>query len=422
MKILISESQYYRLLESQISLFPDENTDLVSNEPKDLSLDEPNKLKVNKPKPIKVNTPSFPGQEDLFSGEPNNNIYILCKKYKNYQNLPYCDLYKYWAELTDSKEKDSLNISVGILDNKFRYYVKSYLPKIIELSLDSNNPAQYLETISDFMNNEKFNQDERKKQLSKLDPKTSHDDLEKTLTSIRNKVYQEYENSFVGEGKVFDKNPTLLKLKYKDDKTNKNSFFQLVKQIQDDGADKEKIAKDIKIYIDESVKEFKEDPEKMKADVKTNVPLVLSSGTEIFSAGTYFEIKKFGPNVDSHLSEFFAIFKQTYLSSKKADYIDTYNNLIKTLYNEVKDKHSDFLDDIKSKIGGIILDNYIIIKIEDVDLYWSFLGQRKNENRLSIRYQLKSGDIIGYECNPYNNILKEVPITSKNIEKIGILE
>lgn len=419
MKILISESQYYRLFESQISLFPDENTDLVSNEPKDLSLDEPNKLKINKPKPIKVNTPSFPGQEDLFSGEPNNYIYILCKKYKNYQNLPYCDLYKYWSELTDSKEKDSLNISVGILDNKFRYYVKSYLPKIIELSLDSNNPVQYLETISDFMNNEKFNQDERKKQLSKLDPETSHDDLEKTLTSIRNKVYQEYENSFAGE--VFSKNPTLLKLKYKDDKTNKNSFFQLVKQIQDDGADEKKIAKDIKIYIDESFNEFKEDPEKMKADVKTNVPLVLSDGSEIFSADTYFEIKKFGPNVDSHLSEFFAIFKQSYLSSKKPDYIKTYNNLIKTLYNEVKG-HSDFLDDIKSKIGGIILDNYIIIKIEDVDLYWSFLGQRKNENRLSIRYQLKPGKIIGYECNPSNNILKEVEITPEITGKIGILE
>jgi hypothetical protein len=422
MKILISESQYYRLFESQISLFPDENTDLVSSEPKDLSLDEPNKLKVNKPKPIKVNTPSFPGQEDLFSGEPNNNIYILCKKYKNYQDLPYCELYKVWSELKDSNEKNSLNNSIGILNNKFRYYVKSYLPKIIELSLDSNNPVQYLETISDFMNNEKFNQDERKKQLSKLDPKTSHDDLEKTLTSIRNKVYQEYENSFVGENKVFDKNPTLLKLNYKDSETNKNSFFQLVKQIQDDGADEKKIAEDITKYIKISVDEFKTDPEKMKADVKTNQALKLKNGKEIFSAGTYFEIKKFGPNVDSHLSEFFAIFKQTYLSSQKPEYIDTYNNLIKTLYNEVKGKHSEFLDDIKSKIGGIILDNYIIIKIEDVDLYWSFLGQRKNENRLSIRYQLKPGKIIGYECNPSNNILKEVPITPEITGKIGILE
>lgn len=384
MKILISESQYYRLFET---------TDLESGE-----------------------------TADLESGE-TNYIYDLCQKKEVYDKLPYCELYVFWKTLTNQDEKDSLNESVKVLFEKHSRLGNGVLPKIIRLALGTNNPTQYLKTISNFINNKKFDDDETKKRLSNLDSETSYDDLDAELTKARNRVYQEYENSFVGE--VFSKNPTLLKLKYKDSKKNKNTFFQLVKQIQDEKGDEKKIAKDIKIYIDESIVEFKNDPEKMKADVKTNVPLGLSGDSgnfkEIFSAGTYFEIKKFEPNVDSHLSEFFAIFKQTYLSSKKDDYVDTYNNLIKTLYNEVKG-HTEFLDDIKSKIGGIILDNYIIIKIEDVDLYWSFLGQRKNENRLSIRYQLKSGDIIGYECNPYNNILKEVPITSKNIEKIGILE
>ena len=389
MKILISESQYYRLFET---------TDLESGETTDSESGE---------------------TTDLESGEINNYIYDLCQKREESDTLPYCQLYVFWKTLTNQDEKDSLNKSVKVLFEKHSRLGNGVLPKIIRLALGTNNPTQYLETISNFINNKKFDDDETKKRLSNLDSETSYDDLDAELTKVRNKVYQEYENSFVGE--VFSKNPTLLKLKYKDSETNKNTFFQLVKQIQDDKGDEKKIAKDIKIYIDESIVEFKNDPEKMKADVKTKVSLKLSGGSEIFSAGTYFEIKKFGLNVDSHLSEFFAIFKQTYLSSKKADYIDTYNNLIKTLYNEVKG-HTEFLDDIKSKIGGIILDNYIIIKIEDVDLYWSFLGQRKNENRLSIRYQLKSGDIIGYECNPYNNILKEVPIKSKNIEKIGILE
>lgn len=402
MKILISESQYYRLFET---------TDLESGEPTDLESGETADLVSHKP-------------TELVSTKTNNIIQQLCADYPD-TNLPYCDLLKRSEE---TKDGEVLNGYVEKLFNIFSHKRSGPLPRIIKSSLDTNNITQYLKTISNFISNDNFNQDERKKQLLKLDKLSqsekidkdiSDDELEKLLTDVRNKVYQEYENSFVGE--VFSKNPTLLKLKYKDSKKDKNTFFQLVKQIKDDKGDEKKIAKDIKIYIDESIVEFKNDPEKMKADVKTNVPLVLSSGTEIFSAGTYFEIKKFEPNVDSHLSEFFAIFKQTYLSSKKADYIDTYNNLIKTLYNEVKG-HTEFLDDIKSKIGGIILDNYIIIKIEDVDLYWSFLGQRKNENRLSIRYQLKSGNIIGYECNPYNNILKEEPITSKITGKIGILE
>lgn len=406
MKILISESQYYRLFETT-DLEPGEPTDLESGETANLVSDKPT---------------------ELVSTETNNKIQQLCVDYPD-STLPYCDLLKRSKE---TKDGEVLNGYVEKLFNIFSHRRSGPLPRIIKSSLDTNNITQYLKTISNFISNDNFNQDERKKQLLKLDKLSqsekidkdiSDDELEKLLTDVRNKVYQEYENSFVGE--VFSKNPTLLKLKYKDSEKNKNSFFQLVKQIKDDEGDEKKIAKDIKIYIDESILEFKNDPEKMKADVKTNMPLVLSGDSgnfkEIFSAGTYFEIKKFGLNVDSHLSEFFAIFKQTYLSSKKDDYIGTYNNLIKTLYNEVKG-HTEFLDDIKSKIGGIILDNYIIIKIEDVDLYWSFLGQRKNENRLSIRYQLKSGNIIGYECNPYNNILKEVPIKSKKIEKIGILE
>ena len=83
-----------------------------------------------------------------------------------------------------------------------------------------------------------------------------------------------------------------------------------------------------------------------------------------------------------------------------------------------------FLENIKSKIGGIILDNYTIIKIEDVDLYWSFLGQRKkDEFRLSIRYQLKPDkEIIGYKCNPNSVELEKVKIAQGNRERIGILE
>ena len=386
MKILISESQYYRLFET---------TDLEFGEPTDLT-----------------------------SGETNNYIYDLCQKREESDTLPYCQLYEFWKTLTNQDEKDSLNESVRVLyDDVTSRLGNGILPKIIKSALDSNNIVQYLKTISDFIHNADFNEEETRKRLSKLKPDTSYDDLERVLTDIRYNAYQEYENSFVGEGKVFDKNATNLTLDYRATKTDENSFFNLVKQIKNDETKKENITNEIIKHIDRSIDEFIKDTKKLKADVKSNQPL-LYKGNVIFSTNTYFEIKKFAPNVDSHLSEFFSIFKQSYIIGKKSEYIQTYNELINDIYKNVKDKHSEFLENIKSKIGGIILDNYTIIKIEDVDLYWSFLGQRKkDEFRLSIRYQLKPDkEIIGYKCNPNSVELEKVKIAQGNRERIGILE
>jgi hypothetical protein len=212
-----------------------------------------------------------------------------------------------------------------------------------------------------------------------------------------------------------------VNLDYRGNRLNEDSFFELVKIIKNDESKLEEISNKIIKNIDGSVKKFIDDTTKMKADVKTKVPLVLSDGSEIFGANTYFEIKKFSPNVDSHLSEFFSIFKQSDLISEKPEYLPTYNKLITTIYTKIKDRYTEFLKDIKSKIGGIILDNYTIIKIEDVDLYWSFKGQRKHEYRLSIRYQVKSGEKTAYKCNPNTNILKEVPIKPKSNERIGVI-
>jgi hypothetical protein len=402
MKILISESQYYRLFET---------TDLESGETADLESGEPTDLVSDKP-------------TELVSTGINNYINYLCQKKEGYDNLPYCKLYEYWLDLKTSKDKKSLIDSVKALFTDVSSRLgNGLLPKIINLALESNSPVQYLKTIFLFINNKKFNNDETKKRLldlTKSGVTISDDDLETVLTSARNKVYQEYENSFVGENKVFDKHSTYVNLDYRGNRLNEDSFFELVKIIKNDESKMEEISNKIIENIDGSVKNFIDDTTKMKADVKTNKSLVCN-GKEIFSANTYFEIKKFSPNVDSHLSEFFSIFKQSDLISEKPEYLPTYNKLITTIYTKIKDRYTEFLKDIKSKIGGIILDNYTIIKIEDVDLYWSFKGQRKHEYRLSIRYQVKSGEKTAYKCNPSNNILEEVPIKPKSNERIGVI-
>ena len=409
MKILISESQYYRLFETTDSE-SGETTDLESGEPTDLESGETADLVSDKP-------------TELVSNGITNYINYLCQKKERYDNLPYCELYKYWEELKISKDKESLIKSVKVLFEKHSRLGNGVLPKIIKLALGTNNPTQYLETISNFINNKKFDDDETKKRLSNLDSETSYDDLDTELTKARNRVYQEYENSFVGEDKVFDKHSTYVNLDYRSNRLNEESFFELVKRIKNDESKLEEISNKIIENIDGSIKNFITDTTKMKADVKTKVSLKLSGGSEIFSANTYFEIKKFSPNVDSHLSEFFSIFKQSDLISEKLEYLPIYNKLITTIYTKIKDedKYKEFLEDIKNKIGGIILDNYKIVKIEDVDLYWSFLGQRKHEYRLSIRYQIKSGEKIAYKCDPKTNILKKVKIDPKSNERMGVI-
>jgi hypothetical protein len=48
--------------------------------------------------------------------------------------------------------------------------------------------------------------------------------------------------------------------------------------------------------------------------------------------------------------------------------------------------------------------------------------ERKNENRLSIRYQLKpEKEIIAFKCDPYSQELIEVPIPKLKINKVGVI-
>jgi hypothetical protein len=51
---------------------------------------------------------------------------------------------------------------------------------------------------------------------------------------------------------------------------------------------------------------------------------------------------------------------------------------------------TDYLEKVKSQIGGIIYEYDTIVPIEYIDLYWSNKGQRGcNEKRLSIRFRIK---------------------------------
>ena len=69
-----------------------------------------------------------------------------------------------------------------------------------------------------------------------------------------------------------------------------------------------------------------------------------------------------------------------------------YNELIQRIFEWLQSSAiaEDYLEKVKSQIGGIIYEYDTIVPIEYIDLYWSNKGQRGcDEKRLSIRFRIK---------------------------------
>jgi len=431
MKVLIREDQYNRiysefkeklhiLFEStQGVLFSDE--ELKKIKPKNVIITQDiadllvrhNKIKPTKQR--KSTKPTKPTKQTLPLDVETNYIDFLCNENPD-TNLPYCKLAEE-SKNFQPEEITSLNKSIDSLFKVFKSKPSGPIPRIIKLALLENTSiVKFLENISKFITNNEYDNKKIKRKLEKLSKKGSTISLTE-LDEILKSVSNNYEESFVGKGKVFDKYQTSLVLEYNCDETLEINFFKLIQQIKDNNVDANEIINNITSCIGNTINSAKV----IKADVVTNTDLYCDK-IKIFNKGTYFEVKDFKYYTDSHLSEFFSIFKQTKLKSEKPKYIEIYNKVISALYKSLDNNHSDFLDNIKKNIGGIILADNLIVKIEDIDLYWSFLGQRKNENRLSIRYQLKpEKEIIAYKCNPYSAELTAVPITTGIINKIGVI-
>ena len=79
----------------------------------------------------------------------------------------------------------------------------------------------------------------------------------------------------------------------------------------------------------------------------------------------------------------------------------------------------DYLNKVKSQIGGIIYEYDTIVPIEYIDLYWSNKGQRGcNEKRLSIRFRIKekTNEIKTFRYRNQDElipVIKTVPYTEK---------
>jgi len=359
---------------------------------------------------------------DMFDTDYLNLLYRNSKKGNN--NSAY-KLLAIRASLENKSLEDDLNKSIETLYKFFNRKNSGLLPKILELALiDRNKTINDLKIVSNFINDTDFNDDVTKKQLLKLRNMTEvPDDLEDILRNVRGKEYSKYEKSY--EGDYFEVKRTALSLQYKCGEDLDKSFLEKIQKFKSVTAEE---FKKLLVNIKNCVKSSLSEKVVIKSDISSKTPLyVMDNGvkTEVFKKGSNFEVKMMDVNIDSYLSEFFSIFKQTENKEYKGAYLEIYNSVIRGLYEWVKGEGQEYLNSIKNNMEGIAYENYIIVPINYIDFYWSNVGQRGcNELRLSIRFRIKAEyqnkKIEAYVFTKTSDILekKELLVSKQEVEKI----
>jgi Fe-Mn family superoxide dismutase len=309
----------------------------------------------------------------------------LCTKQR--VNKPFCRLYQ-MSRYLDEDTKVNLEVALEVLIDYFRLKNVGLFPAIVELSLqDEGRTVNYLKLLADFIEDDKFDKTNTKRILNRQrNSNVVPNNLEDLLKQARTLEHQKYEERFLGD--YFDKKATFLRLDYKCDDDAKDTLFTLLTKVKS----KEKT---IDLVFEQMIKCIEKSLDSgtyyLKADVVSKKDLKYNDEV-IFKSGTYFEVKKMDPFIDSYLSEFFSIFKETSIGQFKGEYLGMYNELIQKVYDWLisNPKATEYLNKVKSQIGGIIYEYDTIVPIEYIDLYWSNKGQRGcDEKRLSIRFKIK---------------------------------
>lgn len=361
-----------------------------------------------------------------------NFIYGLCDQAlkRKLKSSPFCELKKYYDE---TPAKDKLLLAVKEIHD---FLVVGYthglnrgvFPRTVKLSLKTNDPVQTLDIIAFFI---KHNKDEIKKDLKtknidkekfksetkikeielikKLSKYRGKDDspenLDDFLSQIRNLTYQEYEDSLTTD--ELKQKKTFLELDYGCTDDIDETLIKLLEIIKKAEPEKkyEKFNEIFTKVTDCLLSFMNTDTNVIKADAVYDLDEPMSyEGKPVIMPGDYIEIKKMDPEVDSYLSEFFSIFKQTKLiKSKKRDYIILYNYFVDMLFEWILKHGEVYRQKVIDGMSGIIYDNNLFVPKDQIQVYWSNRGQRGcDERRLSLRFRLRPGldKMVGYVYTP----------------------
>jgi Fe-Mn family superoxide dismutase len=341
--------------------------------------------------------------------------YFCNKKNTSDENKKvYCDLIELRNEIGDEQLVKDLNDATERIVKFFNVRNTSALRKIFNVALygeNSDRTINFLKIISDFIADDNYSESVVKKKLLKIkDQDIISNDLNEVLRQVRELEYAKYEKSF--EGKQFEIKQTKLELNYSCDPGDVSNLFTMIDDVKSKKQEFANTLKKIKTCVTNSLNS--EIPP-IKTDLVSKEPLYIEElvngelvQKEIFPANSHFEVKKMDVEIDSYLSEFFSIFKQSTLKTFKQTHSDLYNVMIRHIYDFVKKNGQEYLNKIREKLAGVIFDNNIIVPINNIYFYWSNKGQRGcDELRLSIRFRVfdLNGKIETYKYTYGSNVL-----------------
>ena len=348
--------------------------------------------------------------EQINDGDKKEDfIYYLCNQAtkRKLKSSPFCDLKTYYDQ-TPAKEKV---LSAILTIHKFLVegthgLNRGVFPKLVRIALNTEDPAQTLYIIAEFINDKTYDKDETKIKLKKYKGKDYAPlNLDDFLTVIRSKEYSQYEDSLTKNELKLTR--TVLQLEYNCTDDIDMTLIKLLEVIKKSDDDK-KYEKFNEIFtkVTDCLYSFMNSDDKViKADALYDLESpMMYDGNPVIMPGDYIEIKKMDPEVDSYLSEFFSIFKQSKLAkTKKKDYIILYNYFVDMLFEWILTNGEVYRQKVLDGMSGIIYDKNVFVPRDQIDVYWSNKGQRGcDERRLSLRFRLKPGlkNMVGYVYEP----------------------
>ena len=288
---------------------------------------------------------------------------------------------------------------------------------LIENIINLDTPINTIKIISEYVKRAGNSEDIKSKLRKFKEGDWSPTSLDDFIKRTKHQTYNEYENSFNGDN--FEPHRTRLILNFKKEE-GINNVETIKKILKEDKNNTPKIAKDLyKNIIDNFVGDL------VKSDLKCVKNILDTEGNIVIEKGDLVEVKKIDYEADSYLSEFFSVYKSSVDKlpsyAKKRGFKDNYNDLIDSVYNLLLKNDGGIINSVKDSFVGIIYDENIFIKKENLELYWSNKGRSscESDHRLSIRYRVvKKGNkpIYGYvykEGEPLQKVKLNIPNINK---------
>jgi len=379
----------------------------------------PDKAKSNKEK-LEENT------QKILEDEKLNLIEKLCLQ-ANKRKLKsdvFCKLLEGYNKSNDFVKEKILTS----LQKIFNFFIldgkginRGVFPKLVRISLDSNDFTHYLYIISEYLTDPKYTDDEIRTKLMRYKGREFAPlHLDDMATHIASKEYSQYEEKLTKN--EFGLSRTFLSLDYRCEESIDKKIIELLKIIK-------KLPEDQKYQQFESfiekfigcLKQQLDNPKyTIKADAINNLEEPIKYEGEIMlKKGDYLEIKKMDFEVDSYLSEFFSIFKESKIKYLRKTHLIIYNYFVDRIFQWINENGQSYLNTVKNNLAGIIFDNSTFVPIDQIDFYWSNKGQRGcNEKRLSIRFRIKPElqSVVSYIYEPgkgenslTQKIIRELP-------------